>query len=337
MTQFLPQQAAASTSSENDAAASSTSAAPNVVRKRAADFFDDDEDDDLFEIGGSLEEPTSPRSLARLRERQQQQSSSKALVPTLKRPREHDDAYHAHLRQRHDHSDASASSDDDDGRDAEEHHRSKRRRRKEHDERDYDSDRERRRQRKSSKRRSDQHRSDKEKIVAKEQALALASDRSRDPRDSLHTITNANKSHWQSQELYALASMLARVSRNPCSSQSSLAICRALALTSEAPLPRTLELYQWDTAGDRNNMVYGSLYRGDVPVYRLPRPLVALGLPGVRLRWSKKEGCYVVAQTRSSNNVSRYCAPEYAWMLVDKGLKRFVDDSVVGCLANGEC
>jgi hypothetical protein len=95
-------------------------------------------------------------------------------------------------------------------------------------------------------------------------------------------------------------------------------------LLNDKPLDG-FSLYAWDSKGDRDNLVYGSLHRGDIPVYRLPMPLLVLGLPQSRVRWSKKEACYVtLTANASSAKGSRYCSPEYAWILLDKSHKPYV-------------
>lgn len=69
-------------------------------------------------------------------------------------------------------------------------------------------------------------------------------------------------------------------------------------------------LYRIDATGDRNNLVFGYLYRGDIPRYSMKR--FCLGLrPGERLTFTKSMG-YAIGRNddASAAQIVRYTKPK---------------------------
>jgi hypothetical protein len=84
---------------------------------------------------------------------------------------------------------------------------------------------------------------------------------------------------------------------------------RSLTATVHRSLP-VERLYRIDATGDRNNLVFGYLYRGDIPRYSMKR--FCLGLrPGERLTFTKSMG-YAIGRNddASAAQIVRYTKPK---------------------------
>jgi hypothetical protein len=109
-----------------------------------------------------------------------------------------------------------------------------------------------------------------------------------------------------------------------------------VALGSQCLFSYSKDIFYWDANGDRNNLVYGSLYRTDVPLYyrqkfaiglppgtkpfsSLPRPSSPVGClvlgpdrsdAGERLTFSKAGYIFYQYDSPSQTAVRRYCSAE---------------------------
>lgn len=190
---------------------------------------------------------------------------------------------------------SSSSSDDSDADD-----RSRRKRKKRGSDREGDKEKDRRKRSDEKKKKKKRKREEREKEKEKEKRRRRDG-RGRRRRDEEEDEEARKRTKEEREKELQIERRLMREDvRKPA----------ALWLTEPVESLPVERLYRIDATGDRNNLVFGYLYRGDIPRYSMKR--FCLGLrPGERLTFTKSMG-YAIGRNddASAAQIVRYTKPK---------------------------